>query len=171
MLSRRGRDVTAALLAVVLACTAGCGSYDFLSSVPADDRLQNKSPSQVYRALRLTFDTEEGGKRKPTGKAIFTFGTGDAAFDVTGQFTFTDIRSTTRPSARMEVKYEATDEQKLKYRELVKGMKAMAAQDDEVLMLPDRLPEKQVFTAHPNVTGTKGIKLVDGFGSTVELLK
>jgi hypothetical protein len=137
--------------------------FDFFDRFPAGRKLCNKDRTQILRAVR--FDTAA-----PSGKVTVTFGDAEEKFEVSGDFTFTNLKTDRSPSATLTITYRATEASKVQFRTLIAREKAKARNAAEVRW-PVELPNTQVFSVvrrSKPADPLRGFELTDESGTRFE---
>jgi hypothetical protein len=140
--------IPAVLLASSLLASAGCGSWNFRQVLDNRHPWKSANDTNFYKSFDFKFDKKDAyGNYSETGTLTVVVGDANTSLELTGKFILTNERHTTTPSATVEVTYDITDEVKTRFREAAKQFKVGAKPGDEILTVPDELPNRQTFFA------------------------
>jgi hypothetical protein len=151
---------------VLLLGVAGCGTWHLeqLLDVQPGRPWVVASKTSLYQGFRF----QDGGKG---GRVLVTFQDGAGRFTVPARYTVEqDPKAGNTPRGWIEVRYEADEALRARYRQAAKTLKATANPGDEILKVADELPEAQRFGAQES-RGRNGLALADDWGYTLELVR
>jgi hypothetical protein len=164
----RGRGIAAVALLWFVVPSSGCGWREFSKHFPADINLANRADTHPLNRVHFTFDTiASGGSRSDTGKVKFTYGDEQERFEVAGTFTVSNKARSPNPWATLAITLTPTEEQKGKYRDLVKRVKGKAKPGVN-LNLPEEIPSKEDFHAQLHIGEKRPLELTDSLGNKLE---
>ena len=154
-MTRRAAMCLAALIALG---ATGCGTNHLFMQIDRHPVWQDTTETQLVH--QFNFHARESSRQ---GRMTVTFRGPDGTFEVPARYSITQAPENS-PRGWIEVKYDATDEHKEKYRKAVAHLKARPEASEDVRKLPDELPQVDRFHAEAANTPPPSMTLASESG-------